>query len=91
MKKSTKYLKYLNEKEEQLNEIAPPEDIVQIYYSDLDLASRAKVLEAIDASDDMIDVFGDEVIKNKIEETFKKNPLVMLRGSEIIKKMNFDF
>ncbi|MFW6377020.1 MAG: hypothetical protein ACOCZ5_00095 [bacterium] len=86
-----KYLKYLNEKEEQLNEIAPPDDIVQIFYSDLDLSSRTKILEAIDVSDDMIDVFGDDIIKNKIEETFKKKPLIMLRGSEIIKKMNFDF
>jgi len=89
--KSMKYLKYLNEKEEQLNEISPPDDVVQIFYSDLDLSARIKILEAIDAADDMIDVFGDKIIKDKIEETFKQNPLLLLRGSEIIKKMNFDF
>jgi hypothetical protein len=86
-----KYLKYLNEKEEQMNEIAPPDDAVQLFFSDLDLPARNKILEAIDASDEDIDVFGDKIIMDKIEETFKSTPLLILRGSELVKKMNFNF
>ena len=86
-----KYLKYLNEKEEQMNEIAPPDDAVQLFFSDLDLPARTKILDAIDEADDDIDVHGDKIIKEKIEETLSKTPLIILRGGELIKKMNFNF
>jgi len=89
--KSNKYLKYLNEKEEQSNEIAPPDDAVQIFYSDLNGAARDKVRQALQAADDDIYVEGDVTIKGKMEDAFSKEPLLLLRGSELLRKMNFNF
>ena len=65
--------------------------VVKIYYSDLDLESRSDVLKAIDSANDMIDVFGDDLIREKIEDELKNKPLFVITGKEIANKMNFDF
>ena len=74
-----------------MNEAEEEGGIIKIYYNDLDLESRAKVLKAIDDDNDMIDVFGDEHIKTKIIKEFSKVPLFAISGKEIVNKMNFDF
>ena len=65
--------------------------VVKIFYSDLDLESRSDVLKAIDSANDMIDVFGDDLIREKIEDELKNKPLFVITGKEIVNKMNFDF
>jgi hypothetical protein len=64
---------------------------VKIFYSNLDLETRKKILDAIDESNEYLNVFTDEIVKNKIEEAFKNKPIVILRGEEIVNKMNIDF
>ena len=60
----------------KLNENDNEDDgLVKIYYSDLDIKTRAEVLKSIEFSNPMIDIFGDDLIKHKIEDGFKNKPL----------------
>jgi hypothetical protein len=64
--------------------------IVNIFYSDLDMEGKKKVLQAIDESFDYIDVFSDDVVRNNIEEALSKRPIITLTGKEIVNKTNID-
>lgn len=66
-------------------------DIVKIFYSDLDLDARKKIMDAINDADEHIDVYQDDLIREKIEEQLKNIPLFVTRGQEIINKANIDF
>ena len=76
-----------------INEEEGPEQIA-IYYEDLTPEGRKKVLTAIDNSDELINVFGDTLTKDKVEnylfgsEGSDKIPLVILNGSELKSKMD---
>lgn len=85
----------MNEKEIKLanklfNE-EEPIDVIKIYYADLDLDARAKIMKAINNTNDNIDVFTDELVRDKIEEQLKSIPLLVTRGQEIINKANIEF
>lgn len=45
------------------------QDDLAIYYEDLTDQGKAKVLDAIDASDDLIDIFGDPKSKEAVEDS----------------------
>ena len=77
--------KLFNEENEE------PTDVIKIYYADLDLDARAKILKAINNTNDNIDVFTDELVRDKIEEQLKSIPLLVTRGQEIINKANIEF
>jgi hypothetical protein len=81
------YENYLNKR---LLTEAEDKSTVQIFYANLDLGTRKKILDAIDASNEYLNVFTDDVVKNKIEEAFKNKPLFVIRGNEIINLMNID-
>jgi len=66
------------------------ENLVKIFYSDFDLEKRTDILKAIDAANERIDVFGDELVRDAIEDELKNKPLFVVSGQEIINKMNFD-
>ena len=44
-------------------------DDLAIYYEDLTDQGKAKVLDAIDASDELLDVYGDPKTKEEIEDS----------------------
>jgi hypothetical protein len=44
-------------------------DKLVIYYEDFTDIGKAKILDAIDASDDMADVWGDDVSRESIEDS----------------------
>ena len=84
--------KELNVANSFLNEVETEESgLVKIYYSDLDLNARKKILEAINDTNEYIDVFTDDIVKAKIEEQFDSKPLFTITGEEIVNNMNFDF
>jgi len=64
--------------------------LVKIFYNDLDMDGKQKILQAIDESYEYIDVFSDDVIRNKIEESLGKRPIITLSGEEIIHKMDIE-
>jgi len=66
------------------------ENLVKIFYSDFDLDKRTDILKAIDAANERIDVFGDDLVRDAIEDELKNKPLFVVSGQEIINKMNFD-
>lgn len=76
-------VKKLNEKENN--------GVIKLFYNDFDLRTRFDILKAIDNSNEMINVFGDSIIREKIEEELKNKPLFIITGQEIINKMNLDF
>ena len=81
------YENYLNRR--LLTEV-DDEVTVQIFYSNLDLETRKKILDAIDSSNEYLNVFTDDIVKDNIEEAFKNKPLFVIRGNEIINKMNIN-
>ncbi len=62
----------------------------KIYYADLDIDGKQKVMEAIDNSFEYIDVFSDDVVRETIEEALSKRPLVMMTGEELVNKMDIE-
>ena len=63
---------------------------IQIFYSDLDMDGKHKVMEAIDASFDYVDVFSDDVVRENIETALSKRPLLTLSGEELVNKMDIE-
>ena len=63
---------------------------IEIFYSDLDMDGKQKVLEAIDASFDYVDVFSDDIVRENIEEGLSKRPLLTMSGEELINKMDIE-
>ncbi len=60
------------EEEEVIEEEGNDEGIVKIFYSDFDLEKRTDILRAIDSANEFIDVFGDELVREAIEDEIKK-------------------
>jgi len=46
---------------------------ITIYYEDLTSEGREKILEAIDNSDELLNVFGDDMTRQSIEDSFFGN------------------
>ena len=63
---------------------------IKIFYDDLEIEGKQKVLEGIDASFDYVDVFTDDIIKRKIEEALAKKPLLVIDGEELVNLMGID-
>ena len=78
--------KYLMEQDED-----ETNDVIKVFYADLDLDARRRVLEGIDNSDEYINVFEDDMVKEKIEQELMSKPILLIRGEELVKKMNIDF
>lgn len=72
-------------------------EVVSIYFDDLTTKGREKILQALDNSDELLDVFGDEETTQKIKSYFSgvdsegnetpKPPIFTLRGSDIRRDM----
>lgn len=77
---------YLKEAETETGE----NGLIKIFYNDLDLKTRQKILEAIDKTSEFLDVFGDEVVKAKIEDQFATKPIFTIGADELVNRMNFD-
>jgi len=76
--------------EADAEEDASKDKIIEIFYSDLDMAGKQKVLEAIDNSYEYVDVFSDDIVRNNIEEGLSKRPLITLSAEELINKMDIE-
>ncbi len=76
--------------EADAEEEATEEVSFKIYYADLDIDGKQKVMEAIDNSFEYIDVFSDDVVRETIEEALSKRPLVMMTGEELVNKMDIE-
>lgn len=63
---------------------------IEIFYSDLDMDGKQKVLEAIDNDFDYVDVFSDDIVRENIEEGLSKRPLLVMSGEEVINKMDIE-
>ena len=63
---------------------------IEIFYSDLDMDGKQKVLEAIDNDFEFVDVFSDDIVRENIEEGLSKRPLITMSGEELINKMDIE-
>jgi len=63
---------------------------IEIFYSDLDMDGKQKVLEAIDESFEYVDVFSDDIVRENIEEGLSKRPLLTMTAEELINKMDIE-
>jgi len=63
---------------------------IKIFYEDLDMTGKQKVLEAIDASYDYVDVFTDDIVRGNIEEALSKIPMITLSGEELVNKTGIE-
>ena len=63
---------------------------IEIFYSDLDMDGKQKVLEAIDNDFEYVDVFSDDIVRENIEEGLSKRPLLVMSGEEVINKMDIE-
>jgi len=63
---------------------------IKIFYEDLDMTGKQKVLEAIDASYDYVDVFTDDIVRDNIEEALSKIPMITLSGEELVNKTGIE-
>lgn len=78
-----------------LNEVdnTSNDDLV-IYYEDLTDKGKAKVLDAINNSDELLDIFGDFKTKESIEDSFYgrngkiKTPLFITKGGAVRGDLN---
>ena len=72
-------------------------EVVSIYFDDLTTEGREKILKALDDSDELLDVFGDEETNQKIKSYLSgidaegnetpKPPIFTLRGSDLRRDM----
>ena len=80
--------RYINEQD------LPNEDedkkLIKIFYEDLDVKGKQKILEGIDASFEYVDVFTDDIIRDKIESALSQRPIITVSGEEIVNKMGID-
>jgi hypothetical protein len=63
---------------------------IKIFYEDLDMTGKQKVLEAIDASYEYVDVFTDDIVRDNIEEALSKIPMITLSGEELVNKTGIE-
>jgi len=63
---------------------------IKIFYEDLDMTGKQKVLEAIDASYEYVDVFTDDIVRDNIEEALSKIPMITLGGEELVNKTGIE-
>ena len=68
----------------------PDTKIIKIFYSDLDMEGKRKVLEAIDAEYEYAKVFEDDIVKNNIIEALSKRPIVTLTAEELSNMMDIE-
>jgi len=64
--------------------------LIKIFYNDLSLEGKQKVLEAIDESFDYVDVFTDDIVRDNIEDALSKRPMITMSGEELVNKMDID-
>jgi hypothetical protein len=85
-------IKYIMERFVNEADIAGDTDktLIKIFYNDLSMSGKQKVLEAIDASYDYVDVFTDDVVRDNIEEALSKRPMITISGEELVNKMDID-
>ncbi len=76
--------------EADAEEEATEEVSFKVYYSDLDIDGKQKVMEAIDNSFEYVDVFSDDVVRETIEEALSKRPLILMTGEELVNKMDIE-
>ena len=90
MDKTLNRIKYLMER--FVNEEDGEEDktLIKIFYNDLSLQGKQKVLEAIDESFEHADVFTDDIVRDNIEEALSKRPMITMSGEELVNKMDID-
>ena len=60
---------------------------IELFYSDLDMEGKEKVLQAIDNSYEYVKVFTDDIVRKNIEDGLSKRPLLTLSAEELIHKM----
>ena len=91
----TNFDKIENLVEQYMLEEEPPTDseqgIVKIFYSNLDMGGKKMILKAIDNEYENIDVFTDDIVRENIEESLSKKPLILLTAEEIVHKMDIEF
>lgn len=63
---------------------------IRLFFGDLDIKGKKKILDAIDASYEFIDVYEDSIIKDKIEDALSRIPLMTISGEELINKCGID-
>jgi len=91
MDKTLNRIKYLMER--FVNEEDGEEEdktLIKIFYNDLSLQGKQKVLEAIDESFEHADVFTDDIVRDNIEEALSKRPMITMSGEELVNKMDID-
>lgn len=64
--------------------------LVQIFYNDLSIEGKQKVLEAIDESFEHANVFSDDIVRDNIESALSKRPLLTMSGEELVHKMDIE-
>ena len=64
--------------------------IIKIFYADLDIDGKQKIMEGIDESFDYVDVFGDDIVRQTVEEALSRRPLITMTGEELINKMDVE-
>lgn len=64
--------------------------LIKIFYADLDIDGKQKVMEAIDEHFDYVDVFSDDVVRDTIEEALGRRPLITLSAEELVNKMDIE-
>jgi hypothetical protein len=81
--------RYMAEAEEEADQVKAT--VLKIFYNDLTLKGKQKVLQAIDDANEMADVFGDDVIRANVEEELLEKPIVTITGEDLSNKMDIDF
>jgi len=89
-KKIQKIVETFMIEDDEEQEYTEDDKVIKIFYSDLSLEGKQKVLEAIDASYEYVDVFEDDVVRENIEEGLSKKPIIIQSAEELINKMDFN-
>ena len=84
----SKYNKIENIVESYMVEEEAEQGIAKIFYTDLDMQGRKKILEAIEDANEGLKVFTDDTVRERVEEKLSEKPLIVLEGEDII--YNFD-
>jgi hypothetical protein len=92
MDKVLNRIKYIMERFVNEADIADDTDktLIKLFYNDLSMEGKQKVLEAIDESFDYVDVFTDDVVRDNIEQALSKRPIITVSGEELVNKMDID-
>lgn len=92
MDKVLNRIKYIMERFVNEADIADDTDktLIKLFYNDLSMGGKQKVLEAIDESFEYVDVFTDDVVRDNIEQALSKRPIITVSGEELVNKMDID-